>query len=74
MVSFNVEMVSILPEDFRQAIIVQVLTLGKVNGHHKKVLLEQHLQTIQDVTISKGLLCKQHTENKLFINSGSTDT
>lgn len=40
MVSFQVKVVTIMPEDLRQAIAVQMLTLSQVYGHHKQVLLK----------------------------------
>lgn len=40
MVSFQVEVVTIMPEDLRQSVTIQMLTLGQVYGHHKQVLLK----------------------------------
>lgn len=40
MVSFQVKVVTIMPEDLRQSIAVQMLTLSQVYGHHKQVFLK----------------------------------
>lgn len=39
-VSFQVQVVTVVPEDLRQSIAVQMLTLGQVYCHHKQVLLK----------------------------------
>lgn len=44
MVSLKVKVVTVLSEDLRQPITVQVLTLSQVYSHHKKVFLKQHLK------------------------------
>lgn len=44
MVSLQVEVVTVLPEDLRQPVAVQVLALSQVDGHHKQILLKQHLE------------------------------
>ena len=43
-VPLEVEVVSVLPEDLRQPVTVQVLALSQVYSHHKQVLLEKHLK------------------------------
>lgn len=48
MVALAVEMVPILHEDLGQSVTVQVLALGQVNCHLKKVLLKQHLEGERD--------------------------
>lgn len=40
MVSFQVKVVTIVPEDLRQSIAVQMLTLCQVYSHYKQVLLK----------------------------------
>lgn len=44
MVSLKVEMITILSEDLRQSVTVQVLAFSQVYGHYKQVLLKQHLK------------------------------
>lgn len=39
-VSFQVQVVTVMPEDLGQSIAVQMLALGQVDGHHKQVLLK----------------------------------
>lgn len=47
MVSLQVQVIPVLPEDLRQPVTVQVLALSQVNSHHKQVLLKQHLKRKQ---------------------------
>lgn len=54
MIPFDVEMVSILSEYLRQTVIVQMLTFSQVNGHHKQVLLKQHLNKVVYITFYSG--------------------
>lgn len=44
MVSLKVQVVTILSEDLWQSIAVQMVALSEVYGHHKQVLLKQHLK------------------------------
>lgn len=44
MVSLKVKMITILSEDLRQPIAVQMLALSQVYSHHKQVFLKQHLK------------------------------
>lgn len=43
MVALVVQVISVLAKDLRQPIAVQVVTFSQVDGHFKKVLLEEHL-------------------------------
>lgn len=44
MVSLQVKVIAVLPEDLRKPVTVQVLALGQVYRHDKQVLLKQHLR------------------------------
>lgn len=44
MISLQVKVITVLSEDLRQSVTVQVLALSQVYRHHKQVLLKQHLK------------------------------
>lgn len=52
MVSLKVKVITVLSEDLRQPVTVQVLALGQVYSHHKQILLKQHLKK-QDLFIDR---------------------
>lgn len=49
MVSLKVKVITVLSEDLRQPVTVQVLALGQVYSHHKQVLLKQHLKKTRPI-------------------------
>lgn len=52
-VPLQVKVIAVLSEDFREPITVQVLALCQVYGHHKQVLLKQHLEKDTAATLRR---------------------